>query len=216
VSEPALASNPIAGRRRAVVAGLLTLNAAALAFAGWSIWASIGEPRSTGSSTFMPTDHPGIRLPRTVPADAAQVKQDAEVIGVTVAGQARAYLVSSFDPMPGSRHEVHVVNDVIAGVPVSVTHCVRTGCTKVYTAAPSSEPLDIGVGGWAGDDHPGLLLTVGSVRYRQDTGQPLTEGASAFPYAEGKFIHTTWEQWRKHHPKSDLYRGSHDPFDTSS
>lgn len=54
--------------------------------------------------------------PRTVPAEEATfLAPDDEVLGLVVAGRARAYAVTML-----SYH--HVVNDVIEGIPVAVTY----------------------------------------------------------------------------------------------
>lgn len=54
--------------------------------------------------------------PRTVPAEEATfLKPDDEVLGLVVAGRARAYAVTML-----AYH--HVVNDVIEGIPVAVTY----------------------------------------------------------------------------------------------
>jgi hypothetical protein len=54
--------------------------------------------------------------PETVPAAAATyLKDDDEVFGIVLAGQARAYPVYML-----AYH--HVVNDVIRGIPVAVTY----------------------------------------------------------------------------------------------
>ncbi len=54
--------------------------------------------------------------PRTVPADEATwLRPDDEVFGVVLGGRARAY------PVPMISYH-HVVNDVIAGIPIAVTY----------------------------------------------------------------------------------------------
>ena len=54
--------------------------------------------------------------PATVPAREARfLKDDDEVLGLVIRGKARAYAVTML-----SYH--HVVNDVIAGIPVAVTY----------------------------------------------------------------------------------------------
>src|SRR5438132_3563971 len=67
-----------------------------------------------GTTPFM---WPGIDHPKILPAAEAHLQDQDQVIGVEVEGEARAYLVSAFSGLQG-----HVVNDVLAGQPVSVTH----------------------------------------------------------------------------------------------
>ena len=52
--------------------------------------------------------------------------------------------------------EKRVVNDLVAGVPVSVTFCDESHTIRVFTS-PQSEPLHLGVVGWR--DHQLVLET---------------------------------------------------------
>lgn len=190
--------------KRVMVTGLLTFIVAMFSSMAWAVFVVDEEPRPKSAFEAFTMRVAGVRRPKTVPASEARIHRDAKVIGIVVGGRARAYLVKSFDPVPGLRHELHVVNDLIAGIPVSVTHCVRTGCTRVYSSTPSSEPLPIEFGGWSGT---GLLLSVENTFYDQQTGVPMNDG-SVFPYPEKEFVSTTWEEWLESHPDTDLYQGA--------
>ena len=60
---------------------------------------------------------------------------DQPVIGVTAGGRHRAYLVRALSLGAKS----HIVNDVVGGVPVSVTYCDIYTCTRLFIEA--SAPL---------------------------------------------------------------------------
>jgi len=146
-----------------------------------------------------------VRKPPVLPAGSAWLPDHASVIGVTVGGRHRAYATSAFDNI-----DEHVVNDVLGGRPVTVAYCNRTGCTKVYTSPSGNQPLEVAVGGWVGE--PGssasgvMLLRVGSDYYLQDSGE-LLSGWGRFPYVEIEFERTTWGNWRRSYPDTDVVCG---------
>jgi len=149
-------------------------------------------------------DLPPVQQPPALSAAAVRLADDAEVIGVAAGGRHRAYALDAFVYWT----KRHVVNDVVGGVPITVTHCDLTECTRVFTAPDRDGPLDVSVGGWGGRfEESGLLLRVGSTRYRQTTGEPLKDGDPPFPYAPAEYVRTTWKRWREAHPDTDVYVG---------
>ncbi|HMC90392.1 MAG TPA: DUF3179 domain-containing (seleno)protein [Gemmataceae bacterium] len=141
---------------------------------------------------------PGIDRPKIVPAGQSQLRAEDQVIGVAVNGKARAYLVSAF-----GGPQRHVVNDVLAGQPVSVTHCDISQCTRVFTAS-SGEVLGISCGGW---HQGGLLLFAHGAIFLQGSGGSLDPEHPAIPLAELPHLVTTWGQWKSLHPNTDIYEG---------
>jgi hypothetical protein len=142
---------------------------------------------------------PGTRRPRTRPAEGAELSEEAEVIGVCINGQSRAYALLSLD---GAPHR-HVVNDVLGGRAVSVVYCDRRNCARAYTS-DTDEPLPINVGGW----HPdaGMMLKLGDTNYALETGANLIDpNGEPFPYQPMPFLLTTWSQWCRLHPDTDIY-----------
>jgi hypothetical protein len=148
-------------------------------------------------------DFPGTNQPATFPADKAALDDDTPVIGVYAAGHARAYLLEAFTHGPGS----HLVNDVLGGVPISVTHCDISGCTRVFTDAASGQPLELMIGGFKGSQ---LVMKVGKQLYFHQKSEPVDKNAEAFPYREYPVDLTAWGEWRHAHPDSDVYMGTVD------
>ncbi len=144
---------------------------------------------------------PGLQKPQTLPATAVKIADSDEVIGVVAKGKPRAYWLEALKFPPW-----HVVNDVVAGAPVSVTYCDNTDCTRVYTSSDSSTPLDVNLGGLYGAE---MLLKVGGVRYLQATGKPFEPGPGVppLPYADHPWERMTWKEWRQRHPKTDVFIG---------
>ncbi len=158
--------------------------------------------RGTGGAAGMQRPSwPGVRTPVARPADrVSSIDENAEVIGVCIAGHARAYLVRALMRNPSR----HVVNDLLEGQPVSVTFCDRTKCSRVFTG-PAGSPLDLGVGGWRND---GMSLLVGDQEYSQETGESLASpGAAPLPYPELPYERTSWRSWKRTHPDTDAYTG---------
>jgi len=140
----------------------------------------------------------GIVRPRTVAASIATLPDQEIVIGVSVHGKARAYRRAAFVPILD-----HVVNDVVDAVPVSVTFCDQTGCTRVFTD-DGTEPLELMTAAFV----DGLVLKAHGRLYRQDTGAAADHvDDNPLPYQTLAFEETTWGQWRAEHPDTDVYLG---------
>jgi hypothetical protein len=145
---------------------------------------------------------PPINTPPTISASQATLKDDEEVIGVIVKGKPRAYRLSAF-----AGPFYHVVNDLLEGIPVSVTHCDQTKCTRVFTNE-GKEPLALKLGGFDGS----MLLYVDGQFYTQDNRHPTNPSAPPFPYDAVEFEQTTWGKWRAAHPTTDVYETAPNPI----
>lgn len=143
---------------------------------------------------------PGIDNPPTVPASRADLPDEELVIGVRSGDKSRAYVLRAFRNLSG-----HVVNDIVGGRPISVTHCDRTECTCVFTTSTQNTVLDLATGGWDGQQ---MLLKVGSVFYPQGAKLPSVGPAPDFPYAAEPFVLVSWKQWRTKYPDTDVYLGN--------
>lgn len=189
-------------RGRIGLAAAMGLGLAVVGLAVGFVW--VTPDRAAGRPVELLQLHP-VRKPLVSPGDLTWLPEKAPVIGVSAGNRHRAYAISAFRNI-----DDHVVNDVIGGVPVTVTYCNRTGCTKVYTSPSGNQPLEVAVGGWVGPPGSGsdgvMLLRVGSNYYLQDTGEQLS-GWTPFPYPEIEFERTTWGKWRKAHPDTDVVTG---------
>jgi len=141
--------------------------------------------------------HPGARFRRLAPlrdmplssANDVDLDDAAEVIGVAIKGQARAYVLAALE-FPD-----HVYHDELSGKHFSVTYCDRTGCARVFQRNKGDE---LEVGGWSGT---GMMLIVDGEYWQQDL--------PGFPLRDLDFTRTTWAQWRQEHPSSKVYVGQH-------
>jgi hypothetical protein len=145
-----------------------------------------------------------VNTPGVVPADQARVQDHEHVVGVTVAGKHRAYLLRALSGGP----MVHVVNDVVADVPVSITGCDRNGCLKAFTGTQRNSPLCIAFGGYR---YGRIFLRVGDNLYDQTSLLPALPHLPGFPYTELEVERTTWKEWRTAHADTDVYVGGVKP-----
>jgi hypothetical protein len=122
-----------------------------------------------------------------------------EVIGVTVRGRHRAYLLGALARGPA----FHVVNDRVGGRPLTVAYCDIHDCVQVL-AGEGEARLEVRV---AGKDGKSMFLAVGGHHYREDTLEPLEAGAPPFPYRRYAWERTTWGAWKQAHPDTDICLG---------
>lgn len=132
---------------------------------------------------------PGLKQPSTVAADDAQLDDDAPVIGVSAGTRHRAYSLKAMTHVFS-----HVVNDVIESVPVTITYCDRNDMGRCFTRADTDGPLGLDLGGWKDQK---VLLKLNDRFYAHD--------ASDIPLDEYDFQRTTWGEWKKEHPDTDVY-----------
>jgi hypothetical protein len=147
-----------------------------------------------------PDFFPGVRLPPMRAAAEAGLADDSEVIGIRVGGQARAYRIAALSGGP----EFHLVNDVLGGRPVSVAYCDRTRCVRVFTEPAGNHPLELGFVGWV--EGIGPILQMAGVKYTLEDGKNLTQPQGPpLPYPRLQYERTTWGEWRRSHPDTDVY-----------
>jgi hypothetical protein len=197
--------------RRATVrnglATLLALEAGGIAL-GVASWRAAREANRTPTPvdrtrSIWWTANPArpVLLPPTLKAREAKIRPDEMVIGVEVGTRSRAYRLVAFDDASG-----HLVNDVIAGVPVSVAYSGLTHCARVYTDPHGSAPLEIEVAGLFNFE---MVMRLGGSLYYQRSGLPLEPEKSPPPIPYGLLTPsvTTWKEWSQHHPETDVYVG---------
>ena len=175
------------------------------------IVASERASRQADEARMTPMQRPGVSWqrnyaqpivrPPTLTAETAKLPSEEMMIGVVAGGKARAYRLSAFEGKSG-----HLVNDMIGGAPVSVAYCNLTRCVSVYTDPGGSAPLNVEVSGVLNDE---MILKLAGNLYFQKSGQSLTpgDGPSAIPYDMLTPTLTTWKEWTKQHPDTDVYTG---------
>lgn len=147
------------------------------------------------------------RRPRTPPTldvlaiNEVDLENEEPVIGVSVGGRHRAYVVEAVN---GSWEELlaagdeptgQVVNDLLGGVPITVTYCARNGRCRVFRGE-SSQPLRLAV-----QDN-----TDGEMTLRWN-GQTFEQTDPQLPLQNHPFELTTWKDWTTAHPDTDVYLG---------
>ena len=144
---------------------------------------------------------PPIVRPPVLPAKQAHLGPDERVIGVESGGKARAYRLAACDD-----DTRHLINDLIGGVPVSVAYCNLTRCVRVYTDPRGSEPLDAEVPGLLNGQ---MVIRLGGSLYFHQTGMPAepAKNPPSLPYDLLTPTITTWKEWVRHHPETEVYVG---------
>ncbi len=134
----------------------------------------------------------------TVPADAAPLRDSDLVIGVAIGDEARAYPVN---PMWEPAREV--LNDTVAGTPVSVTWCPVAHTAAVYDSRVEGRRVELGVVGLR--DGVSVLYDTGTgTWWSQVAGHALRgpmEGRELRPVPS---VLTTWGRWRRLHPRTTV------------
>jgi len=198
---------PRRGRLRTILAAVLALQAAVIVVVFAAEHAARRADQAKATSHPSPDDFwyenraKATLRPPTLEAKDARLRPDELVIGVQVGEQARAYRLAAFDYPSG-----HLVNDLIGRVPVSVAYCNLTHCVRVYTDPRRSAPLDAKV---AGLFNGHMVMNLGGVLYFQDSGLPVepAENPPPIPYNVLTPTVTTWKEWTRLHPETDIVVG---------
>jgi hypothetical protein len=148
--------------------------------------------RSPAASDFS-LDAAGISNPMLVSAEQSGLLDSEIIIGVVAMGQPRAYLRSAFDSLP----EKHIVNDMFGSVPVTIAHCDRTRCTRIFTSSKPGGSMNIRCGGLLASQQ--MVLLVDEQRFA------LT--SEDIPLKDIPFVVTTWKEWLATHPETTVYIG---------
>ncbi|VTR94540.1 : DUF3179 [Gemmata massiliana] len=151
-----------------------------------------GEAHTEFSPTPAPTRSAIIRL-----------AEDAPVVGVSIGGRHRAYVLQAF-----MSPSTYIYNDMLGPVPVTVAFCNLNNCVQVYTAPDRDKPLDVKVVGADPTNVRSMSLKIGDYLYSHQSSAPIKLGDPAFPYIVTEYKRTTWSEWRKGHPDTDLYLGN--------
>ena len=157
---------------------------------------SLAPAESSGMKQDFPPmnmDLSGVNEPQLISAAASGLQDEELVIGVVAFGESRAYLQSALGGLP----ERHIVNDEFGSIPVSITYCDRTRCTRVLTSDKIKGRLDMRCGGWLAIQEMALLLD--KKRYPQSSQE--------LPLQDLPFKVTTWKAWVSAQPNTLVYVG---------
>jgi len=141
---------------------------------------------------------PAIDKPRFVSVRKARhMKNDDRVLGIEIAGIARAYPIKILN-----WHEI--VNDHIGREQFSITYCPLCGTGMAFSARVNQSKLDFGVSG--------LLYNSDVLLYDRQTESlwsQLMQKAVTGKYRGTKLTsiplsHTTWVDWKTRHPKTSV------------
>ena len=133
----------------------------------------------------------GITEPRVFPADEVMISDTATVLGIEANGKYRAYVATGMSDFPS----LHIVHDYLGGKPITMTFCDRSNCSRAFLR-DRVRTEDIMMGGWSGEE---MWLLIKDKRYlHTSTEVPLPD----YPVEM-----TTWGEWKKAHPETDIYLG---------
>ena len=132
----------------------------------------------------------GITDPYYHKPDEIAFADDVEVIGIEVDGTFRAFLKQGMSEL--DQHMVHVTQN---GKRLTIVYCNMTNCTRIFVPAEMSTG-EIRIGGLIKNQ---MAIEVQGKRYRLDDDQiPLEQ----YPLTE-----TSWGEWKKAHPDTEIYIG---------
>lgn len=158
-----------------------------------------GEDPPEGTLSSTPFILSGIRTPPVISADAVAIPDEEPIIGVSAGGHHRAYRIAAMSKIAG-----HVINDLFGDVPVTITYCDRTDCSRVFVAEKTGQPLDVGLGGY----RDGLLLKYEGFFFRQEDADTLCSDqapeSQRLPFKVYQHTRTTWKEWRTLHPDTEV------------
>ena len=133
---------------------------------------------------------PGRRVDKVFRPEDADLRDHRRVLGVVVNGQARAYQATGM-----SHPDTHVAIDQLGGESIAVAYCDRSDSVRAF-CGDRAVIKSIEVDGYEGDS---LQLRVEGKRHALD--------GDTLPLKELDVTYTTWGEWLKLHPDTDVYRG---------
>lgn len=133
----------------------------------------------------------GISEPKAYPADEVTIPDAATVLGIEANGKYRAYLATGMSKATS----LHIVHDHLGGKPITMTFCDRSTCSRAFLRDKVSTS-DIMMGGWSGEE---MWLLVKGKRYLHTSKE--------VPIPDYPVEVTTWGEWKKAHPETDIYLG---------
>ncbi len=139
---------------------------------------------------------PAIDNPRFTTPDKADFLEGSDrVLGIFVAGEARAYPIKVLD-----WHEV--VNDRIGAQHVVVSYCPLCGSGLVFASNTADGPLIFGVSGLLYDSDVLMFDRNTESLWSQLMSQAISGPLKGTVLPQLPAMHTTWEHWLERHPDS--------------
>jgi hypothetical protein len=181
------------------VRGALALGVLALAPGGS---ASAQERTNRDQSGYTELHEPGFpirsRVPN-VPAAEASLRDDDLVLGVVVAGEARAYPINlMWEP------QNEVLNDTLGGAPIAATWCPIAHSAVVYDRSLDRQTLDLGAVGL----EKGVFILYdrqSGTHWSQVSGRATRGEKAGLSLSKRGSTVTTWGRWRRLHPGTSVY-----------
>jgi len=133
----------------------------------------------------------GITEPRAFPANEVTIPDTSTVLGIEVNGKYRAYRATAMSKATN----LHIVHDHLGGKPITMTFCDRSNCSRAFLRDKVSTE-DIMMGGWSGEE---MWLLIKNKRYLHTSKK--------VPIPDYPVEVTTWGEWKKAHPETDIYLG---------
>lgn len=206
--------DPQRSSRRQFLKGAVVLGGLGVA-GGFALWPSSdppdvapsapGEPPSLDALAAAVTSGgpgkdgiPPIDRPRFVAADQADFLTDDEpVFGLAYRGEVRAYpqLVLVW-------HEI--VNDTVAGQPISVTYCPLTGTVIGFTGVRDGPASTFGTSGDLVNSNLLMYDRDTDSRWPQLLGTAISGPHKGRHLATVPLLWTTWKAWRTKHPGTQV------------
>jgi len=145
---------------------------------------------------------PALTRPRQVPPDspeASYLADNSYVVGVDVGGDGRAYPHNIF-----WWHEI--VNDVVGGVPIALTHCPLTFSSIGHdpTKFASGQTVELGVSGRLFNNNLTFYDRTDGSWFVQLLGVGTQGDALGLPAPRVHVWEMTWAAWRALHPESTV------------
>ena len=145
---------------------------------------------------------PALTEPKFVPAsDADYLQPDAEIVGVKIGDDVRAYPINVLN-----WHEI--INDTVGQAPIAVTYCPLCRSALVFDRKVGDRVLEFGVSGMLFNSNVLMYDRQGSdvkeslwsqIMMKAVTG-PAAEKGETLTLRSSEL--TTWSQWQKEHPKT--------------
>ena len=141
---------------------------------------------------------PAIDEPRFVTAHAASfLKGEDRILGLRLNGVTRAYPVAILN-----WHEI--VNDRLAGEPVTVTYCPLCGTGIAYRAMATGQTLTFGVSGLLYNSDMLLYDRNTESLWSQIMHQSISGPMKSMQLEAIPLQHTRWSDWKRRYPRTEV------------